>query len=205
LHPEYHRRLKAATAGLNIVGARADVPTVCIPTNNALMLTVSFRPTPPSAGPVHQPAGQPQSTVVVSESALVPLVIQWLMEAAETRDGYTAFKQGQHHVQTNADIVASWWFAVSFSERYSRTVSPVQPVQAHGHKRKRPKLIQKSEVQRALGMGATWMSEVAQAIMLLRKYGEHGSSPRQHVIDMCSDQTTKIGAHALLFKLRGEE
>jgi hypothetical protein len=56
------------------------------------------------------------------------------MEAAETRDGYTAFKQGQHHVQTNADIVASWWFAVSFSERYSRTVSPVQPVQAHGHK-----------------------------------------------------------------------
>jgi hypothetical protein len=66
-------------------------------------------------------------------------------------------------------------------------------------------LIQKSEVQRALGMGATWMSEAAQAVMLLRKYGEHGSSPRQHVIDMCSDQTTKIGARALLFKLRGEE
>jgi hypothetical protein len=134
LHPEYHRRLKAATAGSNIVGAHADVPTVCIPTNNALTLTVSFRPTPPSAGPIHQPAGQPQSTVVVSESAPVPLVIQWLMEAAEMQDGYTVFKQGQHHVQTNVDIVASWWFAVSFSERYSRTVSPVQPMQAHGHK-----------------------------------------------------------------------
>jgi hypothetical protein len=99
---------------------------------------------------------------VVSESAPVLPVIQWLMEAAETRDGYTAFKQGQHHVQTNVDIVASWWFTVSFSERYSRTVSPVQPVQAHGHKQKHLKLIRKSEVQRALGMGAMWMSEAAQ-------------------------------------------
>ena len=178
---------------------------MCVPADNALKLTVSFRPAPPSAGPVHQPAGQSQSSgmAVVSESAPVPVVIRWLMEAAEMRDGYMAFKQGQHHVQTNADVVTSWWFAVLFSERYSRTVSPVQ---VHdGHQRKRPKLIKKSEVQRALGVGATWMSEAAQAVALLRKYGEHGSSSRQHVIDMCSDQKAKTGARALLFKLREED
>lgn len=48
------------------------------------------------------------------------------------------------------------------------------------------------------------MSEAAQAVALLCKYGEYGSSPRQHVINMCSDQMTKIGAHMLLAKLRGE-
>ena len=49
------------------------------------------------------------------------------------------------------------------------------------------------------------MSEAAQAVALLRKYGEHGSSPRQHVVDMCGDQMTKIGAGRLLFKLREED
>lgn len=176
-----------------------------VPADNALKLTVSFRPMPPSAGPVQQPTGQPQSMPAVSESAqAVPPVIQWLMEAAEMREGHTAFKQGQHHMQTNADVVASWWFAVSFSERYSRTVSPLAS-QVHGRKRKRPTLIQKSEVQRALGVGATWMSEATQAVALLRKYGEHGSSPRQHVIDVCADHTSKIGARMLLSKLREED
>ncbi|KAI9573822.1 hypothetical protein HD554DRAFT_2166606 [Boletus coccyginus] len=209
LYPEYSRHLKAATAGSNIVEAHADVPTVCVPASNTLKLTASFRPMPSSsaglgAGPVHQPAGQPQSMVgMVSEPAPVPSkVIQWLMEVAKTWEGYTAFKQGQHHMQTNAAIVASWWFAVLFSEHYSQTVAPVQ---VHDHKRKRSKLIRKSEVQRALDVGATWMSEAAQAVALLRKYGKRGSSPRQHVVDMCSDQTTKIGARTLLFKLRGED
>ena len=190
---------------MNIIGACVDVPTVCIPADNALKLTVSFHPTPPSAGPVQQLASQSQSSgiVVVSESVPVPPVIRWLMEAAKMRDGYTAFKQGQHHVQTNVDVIASWWFAILFSEWYSQTVSPVQVYD--GHHRKRPKLIKKSEVQRALGVGATWMSKAAQAVALLCKYGEHGSSPRPHVVDMCTNQMTKTGARALLSKLREED
>ena len=181
------------------------MPTVCVLADNALKLTVSFRPTPPSAGPVQQPAGQSQSSgaVVVSELVPVPPVIRCLMEVAEMWDGYTAFKQGQHHVQTSVDVVASWWFAILFSEQYSQTVSPVQVYD--GHHQKRPKLIKKSEVQRALGVGATWMSEAAQAIALLRKYGEHGSLPRPHVVDMCTDQMAKTGARALLSKLREED
>lgn len=156
LHPEYSRRLKAATIRSNIVEAHADVPTVCIPADHALKLTVSFRPMPlrlrvpvvPSpaatAGPslAHQStgtgSGQPSQCgesmpVVVSESAPISLAIEWLTDAAKMQEGYTAFKQGQHHVQMNADVMASWWFAVLFSEHYSRMVSPVQ-VMAHGHK-----------------------------------------------------------------------
>lgn len=137
LHPEYSRRLKAATAGSNVVRAHADVPTVSIPADNALKLVVSLCPMPPEAGPsVCQPAGHSQSMACMeskSKSALVSPVIQWLMEAAEMLEGYTAFKQGQHHMQTNADVVASWWFAVLFSECYSRTEAPVQ-VSDGGHK-----------------------------------------------------------------------
>ena len=120
------------------------------------------------------------------------------------REGHTAFKQGQHHMQTNTDVVASWWFAVSFTERYSRMVSPLAS-QVHGRKRKHLTLIQKSEVQRVLGVGATWMSEATQAVALLHKYGKHGSLLRQHVIDVCADHTSKIGACMLLSKLREED
>ena len=136
LHPEYGHCLKATTtaSGLNVVKAHTDMSTVHVPADNALKLTVSFRPMPPSAGPIQQPTGQPQSTPAVSESAqAVPPVIQWLMEAAKMWEGHTTFKQGQHHMQTNADIVTSWWFAVLFSECYSQTVSPLVS-QVHGHK-----------------------------------------------------------------------
>ena len=78
------------------------------------------------------------------------------------------------------------------------------PVQSLG-KQKRPKLIQKSEIQRALGVGLMWMSEATQAVALLHKYGKHGVTLRQHVIEMCSDHTSKMGQHLLLMKLRKEE
>ncbi|KAF8129502.1 hypothetical protein EV363DRAFT_1584558 [Boletus edulis] len=209
MYPEYSRRLKAVGNGLNIIETPAEVPAVCIVADNVLKLTVSS----PShlitseslpTGPVHQPAGQSQSVpVATNELAPVSPVVQWLVGAAEMREGYIAFKQGQHHVQTNANIVASWWFAVLFSECYSQAESPV--LLAGGSKRKGPRLIRKSEVQRALGVGATWMSEAMQAVALLRKYGRYGSSPRQHVVNMCSDQTSKIGARTLLTRLREED
>lgn len=69
----------------------------------------------------------------MSESAPISPAIEWLTDAAKMQEGYTAFKRGQHHVQMNADVMASWWFAVLFSEHYSWMASPVQ-VMAHGHK-----------------------------------------------------------------------
>lgn len=209
MYPEYSRRLKAVGNGLNIIETPAEVPAVRIVADNVLKLTVSspsrlITPESLPTGPVHQPAGQSQSVpVATNELAPVSPVVQWLVGAAEMREGYIAFKQGQHHVQTNANIVASWWFAVLFSECYSQAESPV--LLAGGSKRKGPRLIRKSEVQRALGVGATWMSEAMQAVALLRKYGRYGSSPRQHVVNMCSDQTSKIGARTLLTRLREED
>ena len=206
LHPEYSRRLRAATARSDILDVRADVLTMCVPADNALKLTVSLRPVPSLSRPVPGSADQPRArgAATGSESVLVPPVVQWLREEAEKWEGYAAFKRGQNHVQTNANVVASWRFAVSFSEHHSRTVSPVQVPSGHGRRQKHKKLIRKGEVQQALGVGATWMSEATQAVALLCKYGEGGPSPRQHIIDMCSDQTAKVGARTLLSRLREE-
>ncbi|KAF8549716.1 hypothetical protein OG21DRAFT_1525615 [Imleria badia] len=144
LRPKYSRRLKAATAGSNLVEAHADVPTICIPADNTLKLMVAFRCLVPiPARPVQQPTGSLSSQlqftpVVASKSALVSPVVQWLTDTARKEQDYTTFKQGQHHVQTNANLVGSWWFAVLFLEQYSWMVSPVQ---VHDGKRKWPKLI----------------------------------------------------------------
>ena len=50
-----------------------------------------------------------------------------------------------------------------------------------------------------------WMSEATQAVALLRKYGARGATPRDHIVEMCGDHTSKIGAHQLLTKLRKED
>jgi hypothetical protein len=47
-------------------------------------------------------------------------VAAWLSNKAKEEPGYTAFKAGQHHVQPNASVVASWQFAVRFCEKYSQ-------------------------------------------------------------------------------------
>ena len=125
LHPEYSRHLKVVTTHSGIIEAHADVLTMCIPANNMLKLTASFCPMPTSSGPIRRLTNQPQPGVMASGSTPVPPVVQWLREVIETQEGYTAFKQGQHHVQMNASVVVSWWFAISFSECYSQTVSPV--------------------------------------------------------------------------------
>ena len=54
-------------------------------------------------------------------------------------------------------------------------------------------------------MDSTWMSEATQAVALLHKYGERDITLRQHVIETCSDHTSKMGQHLLLTKLRKEE
>ena len=128
MRPEYSRCLKAATAGLNIVDAPTDTPTVCVPADNSLQLTVSFHLPPPDSLShlLLQPPDSEQCTAVMNESDRLSPTVQWLMETARLQDGYAAFKQGRHHVQANADVVALWSFAVQFSERYSQTPSPVQ-------------------------------------------------------------------------------
>ena len=56
-----------------------------------------------------------------------------------------------------------------------------------------------------LGAGTTWMSEATPAVTLLWRYGKGGFSLRQHIVNMCSDQTAKIRICALLLRLREEQ
>ena len=111
MQPEYSQHLKTATAVLNVVDTPTNTPTVCVPANNSLDLTVSFHlpPPPPSQLPLQlESPDLKQCAGVTNKSDRVSPTVQWLVEAAQSQDGYTAFKQGQHHVQMNADIMASW-------------------------------------------------------------------------------------------------
>jgi hypothetical protein len=80
-------------------------------------------------------------------------------------------------------------------------------LQGTHHKRKHPVLIKKTEVQQALGVGSTWMSEANHAVRLLRRFGEGGTSLHCGVIEMCksTDENAKVGARALLEYLAEQE
>ena len=125
--PEHSQCLRCCgpTAGSNTTNAhRNDVRVIYVSADNSLKLTVHLSEALPTlASGSSRPAQQP--TVLVGGSQRVPSVVQWLAEPQSWK-GYTAFKQGQHHVQTNAAVMALWWFAVEFSEHYSHMLSPVQ-------------------------------------------------------------------------------
>jgi uncharacterized membrane protein len=156
--------------------------------------------------------------------------VQWLITKAEKDACYALFKAGRHHVLTNPGVVSSWQFAVEFSKKHSGMPSPVAqptvgvlrrhlvltrhlttisppPSQVGGRGRKRPPRIKKSEVQQALGIGSSWMSDAHRAMTLRWKFGEGGTSPHQDVIRVCTStaEDDRMGARALLGYLAEQE
>jgi hypothetical protein len=84
---------------------------------------------------------------------------------------------------------------------------PPPPPQVGGRGRKCPPRIKKSEVQQALGIGSSWMSDAHRAMTLRWKFGEGGTSPRQDVIRVCTStaEDDRMGARALLGYLAEQE
>ena len=83
----------------------------------------------------------------------------------------------------------------------------IPPLQVGSHGRKHPPRIKKSEVQQALGIGSSWMSDACHAMTLRWKFGEGGTSPRQDVIRVCTStaEDNRMGAQALLEYLAEQE
>jgi hypothetical protein len=213
--PEYARRLVAATPEANVLCAAPNAPTVHVTADNTLKVMVGYNdetggravvcpPPPPQLQP--QPAPGPSSATAPPVAGVSPTV-QWLITEAAKDARYASFKAGRHHVLTNPGVVSSWQFAVEFSKKHSGMPSPVAQPTVGGRGRKRPPRIKKSEVQQALGIGSSWMSDAHRAMTLRWKFGEGGTSPRQDVIRVCTStaEDDRMGARALLGYLAEQE
>jgi hypothetical protein len=220
-----------------VLCAAPNAPTVHVTADNTLKVMVGYNdetggravvcpPPPPQLQP--QPAPGPSSATALPVAGVSPTV-QWLITEAAKDARYASFKAGRHHVLTNPGVVLSWQFAVEFSKKHSGMPSPVaQPIvgvlrrhlvltrhlttispppQVRGRGRKRPPRIKKSEVQQALGIGSSWMSDAHRAMTLRWKFGEGGTSPRQDVIRVCTStaEDDRMGARALLGYLAEQE
>ncbi|KAH0829060.1 hypothetical protein J3R83DRAFT_2517 [Lanmaoa asiatica] len=207
--PEYAQRLVAATLEANVLCAVPNAPAVHVAADNTVRVTVVYNnemggrravmcPPPPQLQlQPHQPAPGPSSG---APSASASPTVQWLIAEAAKDPRYASFKAGRHHVQTNPGVISSWQFAVEFSEKHSGMPHPVIQPTVGGRSRRRPIRIKKSEVQQALGIGSSWMSDAQRAVMILWKFGEGGTSPRQNVIAVCTStaEDDRMGARALL-------
>ncbi|KAH0825763.1 hypothetical protein J3R83DRAFT_8916 [Lanmaoa asiatica] len=122
----------------------------------------------------HQPAPGPSSGAP-----------SWLIAEAAKDPRYASFKAGRHHVQTNLGVISSWQFAIEFS---------------WGCSHRRSIRIKKSEVQQALGIGSSWMSDAQHSVMILWKFGEGGTSLHQNVIAVCisTAENDRMEAQVLL-------
>ncbi|KIK32247.1 hypothetical protein CY34DRAFT_759548 [Suillus luteus UH-Slu-Lm8-n1] len=197
-HPEYSRRLVSATAG-GLLHSAPDASIIRIPADNVLALQVRFQivQTMEAAAATR---GKHCAAASGSRTSQFCTVAARLAEKVQAEPGYASFKAGQHRVQPNAAVVASWQFAVQFCERYSQKPCPVSELGGSHQSQSLAKgpRVKKKDVQDALGVGSTWMAEAQQAVHILRQYGEGGSSPRQAVIAKCASTSEKAGARDLL-------
>ncbi|KAH7904164.1 hypothetical protein BJ138DRAFT_1131082 [Hygrophoropsis aurantiaca] len=163
LYPQYNVCFLKTQPGEAIKEAEPDTELLVIPDSDAFQLIVE------------QAGGGFGDTLVAASgsTAIVDAQVEWLAERAKEQAGYGAFKNGQHRVQCNADIVASWRFAADFCEQYNKkSISHIGSV-----------AITKNVIQKALGVGSTWFSEAENALRIIRIYGEGGIHARQAVIE----------------------
>lgn len=89
------------------------------------MRAAAAAPTPGATSALGTAHGQRCATASGSCASQSHTATAWLAEKAQEEPGYAAFKAGQHRIQPNAAVVASWQFAVQFCERYSQKPCPV--------------------------------------------------------------------------------
>jgi hypothetical protein len=123
-----------------------NVPVVRVTAHNTVKVTVRYAeemagepgtpaqpPPPPQLPPQPTAPGSSHATAVpATGTSRVSPMVQWLVDRAARDPHHVSFKVERHHVQTNVGVISSWRFAVEFSEEFSRTVSPFQPVPVVG-------------------------------------------------------------------------
>ncbi|KAG2095325.1 hypothetical protein BD769DRAFT_1394917 [Suillus cothurnatus] len=195
--PGYSRRLVSAAAG-GLMHSAPDAPSIHIPADNVLMLHVRFGQVESFCSFDGSFTGSQLVSVQMREAAAITATGAAYGWHCATASGSNA---SQSH--TAAAWLAEKQFAVHFRERYGQKSCPVSD--SHQSRSLAKGLrIKKKDVQDALGVGSTWMAEAQQAVDILRRYGEGGSSPRQAVIAKCASTSEKAGARDLLAYLHAQ-
>ncbi|KAJ7828523.1 hypothetical protein B0H13DRAFT_1917016 [Mycena leptocephala] len=107
-------------------------------------------------GPVSGPSNFEPPAETMEEST--DPVVKFLREKLGTRAGYSTFAANRGRTLANPVIVADWQFAVDFTTDYNELKTRVR--------------VTKDSIQKALGIGSTWMSQANTATEIIRKYGE---------------------------------
>ncbi|KAJ7873647.1 hypothetical protein B0H14DRAFT_3438208 [Mycena olivaceomarginata] len=129
------------------------------------------------------PPAPSTSTEVVSDSgtaAVENAAVQFLRGKLAERDGYKLFAAHRGRTVSNTDIVQDWQFAVDFKRDYNKIKIPVKIVLR--------------DIQTALGIQSTWLTNAQTAINIIGTYGkirEVAETPK------CEDDPPK-GSIALL-------
>ncbi|KAJ7150521.1 hypothetical protein C8R43DRAFT_951490 [Mycena crocata] len=101
--------------------------------------------------------------------------VQWLTAEIKALPGYSDYDEHRRKVQHNPGVVSSWKFMALVSETYYK-----QPSHIVGRQNKK---IQKQSIEKALGVGSTSLAAAVNAVRILKRYGDGGTSPAQTVIE----------------------
>ncbi|KAJ7844586.1 hypothetical protein B0H14DRAFT_3455444 [Mycena olivaceomarginata] len=107
------------------------------------------------------PPAPSKSTEVVSDSgtaAVENAAVQFLRGKLAERDGYKLFAAHRGRTVSNTDIVQDWQFAVDFKRDYNKIKIPVKIVLR--------------DIQTALGIQSTWLTNAQTAIDIIGTYGK---------------------------------
>ncbi|KAJ7806935.1 hypothetical protein B0H14DRAFT_3146537 [Mycena olivaceomarginata] len=114
------------------------------------------------AAPVVIPGARPSTSTepVLDTGPAVPenAALQFLRGRLATRDGYAAFTSHRGRTVPNPDIVQDWQFAVDFKRDYNKLKTPTN--------------IKTSDIQTALGIQSTWLTNAQTAIAIIGTYSK---------------------------------
>ncbi|KAJ6533856.1 hypothetical protein DFH09DRAFT_1092233 [Mycena vulgaris] len=114
----------------------------------------------------------PADTDVAEEKTEDPAV-KYLLDKLAMRPGYESFAANRGRVVANPEVVKDWRFAVGFTADYNK----VKPPGIHTK-------ITKALIQRALGIGSTWLASAQTAMQIIGTYGQNQPHATAEVISV---------------------
>lgn len=117
----------------------------------------------------------PETQVPVDTDNKTTPAVDYLRGKLAGRDGYLMFVAHRSHVLANPDMVKDWQFAVDFTREYDKQRSPEVNSSIHVYRayspNSLPQKITKASIQKALGIGSSWMGLAQTGVEII---GTHG-------------------------------